>query len=79
MSLNIKAVLKALSVRLVYGLSVNIKSWDAIYNREHPPGFRWLHESFGTNWRMTEMQAAIGRIHLARMKSWTKYRQDNSK
>src|SRR5215469_4989283 len=26
------------------------KSFDAVYNREHPPGFRWLHESFGTNW-----------------------------
>ncbi len=31
------------------------KSWDAVYNREHAPGFRWLHESFGTNWRMTEI------------------------
>ena len=51
------------------------KSWDAIYNREHPPGFRWLHESFGTNWRMTEMQAAIGRIQLTRMNAWTKTRQ----
>jgi dTDP-4-amino-4,6-dideoxygalactose transaminase len=40
------------------------KSWDAVYNREHPSGFRWLHESFGTNWRMIEMQAAIGRIQL---------------
>ena len=38
------------------------KSFDAIYNREHSPGFRWLHESFGTNWRLTEMQSAIGRI-----------------
>ena len=38
------------------------KSWDAVYQRQHPPGFRWLHESFGTNWRLTEMQAAIGRI-----------------
>jgi len=51
------------------------KSWDAIYNREHPPGFRWLHESFGTNWRMTEMQAAIGRIQLTRMNTWTETRQ----
>lgn len=51
------------------------KSFDAIYNREHPPGFRWLHESFGTNWRMTEMQAAIGRIQLKRMNTWTKKRQ----
>ena len=28
------------------------KSWEAVYERAHPPGFRWLHESFGTNWRM---------------------------
>jgi dTDP-4-amino-4,6-dideoxygalactose transaminase len=55
------------------------KSWDAIYNREHPPGFRWLHESFGTNWRMTEMQAAIGRIQLTRMKFWTESRQGSAK
>jgi dTDP-4-amino-4,6-dideoxygalactose transaminase len=47
------------------------KSWDAIYNREHPAGFRWLHESFGTNWRMMEMQAAIGRIQLKRMPDWS--------
>lgn len=46
------------------------KAWDAVYEREHPPGFRWLHESFGTNWRMTEMQAAIGRIQLRRMPQW---------
>ncbi|CCQ10271.1 4-keto-6-deoxy-N-Acetyl-D-hexosaminyl-(Lipid carrier) aminotransferase [Pseudoalteromonas luteoviolacea B = ATCC 29581] len=55
------------------------KSFDAIYNREHPPGFRWLHESFGTNWRMTEMQGAIGRIQLARMADWTAKRQANAK
>lgn len=53
------------------------KSWDAIYNKEHPPGFRWLHESFGTNWRMTEMQAAIGRIQLKRIPEWTRKRQQN--
>jgi dTDP-4-amino-4,6-dideoxygalactose transaminase len=46
------------------------KSWDAVYGRQHPPGFRWLHESFGTNWRLTEMQAAIGRIQLGRMPEW---------
>ena len=46
------------------------KSYDAVFNREHPPGFRWVHESFGTNARMTEMQAAIGRIQLKRMPEW---------
>lgn len=54
------------------------KSWEAVYEREHPPGFRWLHESFGTNWRMTEMQAAIGRIQLRRMPDWTDRRRANS-
>ena len=53
------------------------KSYDAIYNKEHPPGFRWLHESFGTNWRMTEMQGAIGRIQLTRMADWTAKRNHN--
>lgn len=51
------------------------KSWDAVYERDHAPGFRWLHESFGTNWRMTEVQAAIGRIQLRRMPAWSKQRQ----
>lgn len=46
------------------------KSWEAVYEREHAPGFRWLHESFGTNWRMMEVQAAIGRIQLRRMGHW---------
>jgi dTDP-4-amino-4,6-dideoxygalactose transaminase len=50
------------------------KSWDAVYNRDHPPGYRWLHESFGTNWRMLEVQAVIGRIQLRRMAEWTKRR-----
>ena len=47
------------------------KSWQAVYERVHPPGFRWLHESFGTNWRMLEMQAVVGRIQLHRMAEWT--------
>ncbi|MEW4468814.1 DegT/DnrJ/EryC1/StrS aminotransferase family protein [Parasphingorhabdus sp. JC815] len=55
------------------------KSWDAVYNREHPPGFRWVHESFGTNWRMLEMQAAIGRIQLKRMNEWTALRTRNAR
>lgn len=54
------------------------KSWEAVYEREHPPGFRWLHESFGTNWRMTELQAAIGRIQLGRMADWTAARSRNA-
>lgn len=54
------------------------KSWGAVYERSHPPGFRWVHEGFGTNWRMLEMQAAIGRIQLGRMADWTAARTRNA-
>ncbi|SEH18296.1 dTDP-4-amino-4,6-dideoxygalactose transaminase [Sphingopyxis sp. YR583] len=54
------------------------KSWDAVYNRQHAPGFRWVHESFGTNWRMLEMQAAIGNIQLGYMADWTARRTENA-
>ena len=51
------------------------KSYRAVYEKEHPPGFRWLHESFGTNWRLTEVQSAIRRIQLRKLPEWTKKRQ----
>lgn len=54
------------------------KSWEAVFNKEHAPGFRWLHESFGTNFRMTEMQAVLGRIQLTRMAEWQKARLQNA-
>lgn len=54
------------------------KDWDAVYNRQHPAGFRWVHESFGTNWRMLEMQGVIGRIQLTRMADWHQARKQNA-
>ena len=54
------------------------KSYAAVYEKQHPPGYRWLHESFGTNWRLTEMQSAIGRIQLKRMPTWTTLRNKNA-
>ena len=54
------------------------KSWEAVYEREHAPGFRWLHESFGTNWRMLDVQAVIGRIQLRRMQDWHRARLSNA-
>lgn len=55
------------------------KSYEAVYEREHPPGFRWVIESFGTNWRMLEMQAAIGRIQLGRMPRWSERRTQHAR
>ena len=54
------------------------KSYDAAHGREHPPGFRWLHESFGTNWRMLEMQGAIGRVMLADLEKSVALRRRNA-
>lgn len=46
------------------------KSWEGVYQRQHPPGPRLVHDTIGTNWRMLEMQAAIGLIQLDGMDSW---------
>ena len=64
--------------RAMWSIKDHGKSYEAVYERQHPPGFRWLHESFGTNWRMLEMQAVIGRIQLRRMAEWTRQRQANA-
>lgn len=64
--------------KLMWSLKDHGKDWDAVYTKQHPPGFRWLHERFGTNWRMLEVQAVIGRIQLQRMKSWHAIRLANS-
>lgn len=55
------------------------RSYDAVYHREHPPGFRWLHESFGTNWRMTEMQGVLGRWALTQLEDWITARKKNAR
>lgn len=55
------------------------KSWDTVYKKNHPPGFRWLHESYGTNFRMTEIQAKIGSIQLKKLEEWNKKRNSNMK
>lgn len=59
----------------IWSLKDHGKSFDVVYNRQHPPGFRWLHESFGSNWRMTEAQSAMGRIQLRRLESWVSTRR----
>ena len=52
------------------------KDYEATFKRQHPPGFRWLHESFGSNFRMTEIQAAVGRVGLANLEGWVERRRE---
>lgn len=54
------------------------KSWEAVYERPQPDGFRWVHDSFGINARMLEVQAAIGRIQLGRLQAWVTARRENA-
>jgi len=54
------------------------KSYAAVFEREHPLGFRWLHQSFGSNWRITEMQSAIGRLQLKKLPQWLALRRRNA-
>lgn len=54
------------------------KSFDAVYTRQHPAGFRWVHDSIGTNWRMLEFQGLLGRIQLQRMQAWHESRKANA-
>ena len=54
------------------------KSHHAVYQQDHSTVFKWLHESIGTNWRMTEMQAALGRIALGRLPDWIAARRKNA-
>jgi dTDP-4-amino-4,6-dideoxygalactose transaminase len=54
------------------------KSYDAVYHQTHGAGFRWLHEDFGTNWRMLELQGALGRNCLRKLDNWVSLRRRNA-
>ena len=50
------------------------KSYKKMTKPAKGQGFRWVHDSFGSNYRMTEIQAAIGRNQIKQMSKWTKIR-----
>lgn len=54
------------------------KSYDAVFVDQHPSGFRWYHESIGSNFRITEMQSAIGRLQLRKLDDWVSKRRRNA-
>jgi dTDP-4-amino-4,6-dideoxygalactose transaminase len=64
--------------RRCWELKEHGKNWAAVRGRDHGTGFRWVHDGFGTNARMTEVQAAVGRGHLRRLDSWVTGRRANA-
>ena len=62
----------------IWSLKDHGKSYELSLNKLNSNGFRWLHNSFGSNFRLTEMQSAIGRIQLSLMKEWHKKRTRNA-
>lgn len=54
------------------------RSYDAVFQKDHAPGFRWLTESAGSNFRMTEFQAAIGLKQLAKLPNWISKRNHHA-
>ena len=54
------------------------KNYELSSNWQPSIGFRWLHESFGTNLRLTEMQSAIGRLQLGRLEESLRVRRRNA-
>jgi dTDP-4-amino-4,6-dideoxygalactose transaminase len=41
-------------------------------------GYKWLVDSFGSNWRMEEMSAAVGRVGLRKLPEWHERRTRNA-
>ena len=54
------------------------KNWDKVSMPAVAPGFRWLHDSIGTNWRLTGPQAAIGLAQLGKLDDWLEIRRRNA-
>lgn len=64
---------------MIWAFKDHGKTQNAVFGRKHPPGFRWLHERFGSNFRLTELQSAIGRVQLQSLREWSKRRRDNAR
>ncbi len=48
----------------LWSLKDHGKNYKSVFYKKHKTGFKWLHDDLGSNYRMTEMQATIGRVQL---------------
>ena len=62
----------------MWSLKDHGKTKKAIEKNKNVIGFKWLHEEFGLNYRLTELQSAIGLCQLKKLDYWNKTRTNNS-
>ncbi len=62
----------------IWSLKDHGKSYQECLKKTSNTGFKWLHNSFGSNYRMTEFQSAIGRNQLKRLSKWHSIRKRNA-
>ena len=55
------------------------KDFDAVHSEHKSSSFRWVHESFGSNLRITEVQSAVGRVGLRKVPAWVERRRANAR
>ena len=53
-----------------------LRSGRRVHASDHPPGFRWLHGNLGTNFRLSEVQSAVGRVQLGKLDGWVAHRRE---
>ena len=65
--------------KICWSLKDHGKNYYSVFNKKHNLGFKWLHDNYGTNYRMTEIQATIGRYQLKNLNSQIKKRNQIAK
>ena len=58
----------------IWSMKDHGKNYNSVFYKKHKTGFKWLHDHLGSNYRMTEMQAAIGRVQLRSLDKLVKKR-----
>ena len=54
------------------------KNYNKIFDKNKSDSFQFVHDKLGSNFRMTEIQSAIGRIQLSKLSGWHEKRKKNA-
>ncbi len=65
--------------KFIWSFKDHGKNFDLYKSPNSNFTFKWVHENFGNNFRMTEMQSVIGIKQLELLNNWTKIRTNNAR